>query len=250
MISGDSLRDLLSSLTPLEAAPRLLGARLRCVVPRDAPGLVDPSLAGEVVVRLVEVEAYAGEDDPGSHGFSGRTPRTDVMFGDAGRLYAYFTYGMHTCGNVVVGPEGTCGAVLLRGAEVLSGHELARRRRAVTRRATAVPLRDGELARGPANLVRALGVTLADNGAELCGADGAAVEGGSSTLELVLLDDADFAELTPRIRRTLRTGVSGPGGIAPFDWRFHLEGATGVSPYLPHPTHRHATGRTPQSWYG
>ncbi len=87
----------------LEVAPDLLGAVVRHVSP-----------AGPVAVRLTEVEAYAGERDPGSHAFRGRTPRTEVMFGPPGRVYVYFTYGMHWCMNLVCGPEGEASAVLLR----------------------------------------------------------------------------------------------------------------------------------------
>ena len=78
-----------------------------------------------VTVRLTEVEAYAGAADPGSHAFRGRSPRTEVMFGPAGRLYVYFTYGMHFCANVVTGHEGTASAVLLRAGEVVAGHDVA-----------------------------------------------------------------------------------------------------------------------------
>ena len=107
------LRDVLSGPV-LEVAPRLLGAVLR---------------HGDVAVRLTEVEAYDGPDDPGSHAFRGPTPRNAVMFGPAGFLYVYFTYGMHHCCNVVTGPEGTPSAVLLRAGEVVAGVEVARARR-------------------------------------------------------------------------------------------------------------------------
>ena len=118
-----------------QVAPLLLGAVLR---------------AGPVAVRLTEVEAYAGAGDPGSHAFRGRTPRNAVMFGPAGRAYAYFTYGMHWCLNVVTGPEGEASAVLLRAGEVVDGIDLARERRPGAA--------DRDLARGPARLTKAIGV--------------------------------------------------------------------------------------------
>ncbi len=116
---------------------------------------------GEVAVRLTEVEAYRGADDPGSHAYRGPTPRTTVMFGPAGFAYVYFSYGMHWCANVVCGTEGTAAAVLLRAGEVVAGLELARSRRPAARR-------DAELARGPARLTRALGIGRAENGRDLC----------------------------------------------------------------------------------
>ncbi|MDP9416633.1 MAG: DNA-3-methyladenine glycosylase, partial [Actinomycetota bacterium] len=98
----------------LQVAPELLG----CVVVHDAP-------AGAVAVRLTEVEAYDGENDPGSHAFRGCTRRNEVMFGPPGHVYVYFTYGMHWCMNLVCRPAGVAGAVLLRAGEVVLGAELA-----------------------------------------------------------------------------------------------------------------------------
>ena len=124
--------------------------------------LTHRSADGIVSVRLTEVEAYAGEADPASHAWRGRTPRNQVMFGPAGFLYVYFSYGMHFCGNVVVGKEGQASAVLLRAGEVVDGVELARARRGAT-------VRDAALARGPANLMQAMGVDRSHDGAHLLG---------------------------------------------------------------------------------
>jgi DNA-3-methyladenine glycosylase len=126
---------------PLEVAPRLLGAVLT---------------HGGVSVRLTEVEAYAGPLDPGSHAHRGPTARNAVMFGPPGHLYVYFVYGMHFCANLVTGPEGDPGAVLLRAGEVVAGCDVARERRPGST--------DRDLARGPARLCRALGIDLSHNG--------------------------------------------------------------------------------------
>jgi DNA-3-methyladenine glycosylase len=188
----------------VEVAPLLLGAVLRHSTPE-----------GVVAVRLTEVEAYSGTgEDPGSHAHRGRTARNEVMFGEAGRLYAYFTYGMHTCANVVTGPPGSAGGVLLRGGEVVEGLELARARRTAARR-------DVDLARGPARLASALGITLADGGADLLG------------------DGAFLLRLGPPVRpeRVVtgpRVGVSGPGGDAErYPWRFWIADDPTVSQYRP-----------------
>jgi DNA-3-methyladenine glycosylase len=136
-------------------------------VARDLLGriMVARSAAGDVAVRLTEVEAYAGTDDPASHAFRGRTPRTAVMFGPPGHLYTYFVYGMHWCANVVTGPDGDASAVLLRAGDVIAGRDLAGARRpAVTR-----PER---LTRGPAGLATVLGLGRDASGADLCGPDG------------------------------------------------------------------------------
>ncbi len=164
-----------------------------------------------MTVRLTEVEAYQGEEDPGSHAFRGPTPRTAVMFGPPGHLYTYFTYGMHVCANVVCGPEGVASAVLFRAGEVVAGIETARERRTTSRS-------DADLARGPARLCVALGITLADGGADLA----------TSRVRLTLPDRVSGFEQGPR------TGVSGDGGGTQFSWRFWMPGEPSVSPYKAH----------------
>jgi DNA-3-methyladenine glycosylase len=184
----------------LEVAPRLLGAVLRSTTP-----------AGVVAVRLTEVEAYDGPNDPGSHAYRGRTARNAVMFGPPGHLYVYFTYGMHFCMNVSAGPDGQPSAVLLRAGEIVEGSELARERRGA-----AVPDRD--LARGPARLCTALGIDRAANDADLL-AQGSAVQ---------LLSGPGFAgvpETGPRVG--LREAADRP-------WRFWIGDDPTVSVYRPH----------------
>ncbi len=162
----------------------------------------------DVSVRLTEVEAYLGEHDPGSHAFRGRTRRSAVMFGPAGHLYVYFSYGMHVCANIVVGAEGEATAVLLRAGEVVAGLDVARSRRVTSKT-------DADLARGPARLCVALGISLADDGARLG--------------ELFRLD------LPPHpiavVETGPRTGVSGEGGSDAYPWRFWIPGNSSVSPY-------------------
>jgi DNA-3-methyladenine glycosylase len=176
-----------------EVAPRLLGWVLR---------------KGDVAVRLTEVEAYAGEADPGSHAYRGRTPRTAVMFGPPGRLYCYLSYGVHVCANVVVGETGTASAVLLRAGEVVAGLETAR-----TRRPGAA---DHQLARGPGLLCRTLGIALDDDGCDLA-------EGG------VRLEPGTVGR---EFRRGPRTGLR----LAPDrDWRFWLPDEPSVSAHRRHP---------------
>jgi len=216
----ERLHDVLSS-DALAAAPLLLGA----IVSRVGDD-------GErVAVRITEVEAYLGERDPGSHAFRGRTPRTAVMFGLGGHVYAYFSYGMHICLNVVCGVDGVASACLLRAGEVVEGADAARRRRLATRRARpGAPLRDRDLARGPANLAAALGVSLADSGLP--------IDRPPYSLEL-----PDAPVDAASIVRGLRVGLSAPGGLDPFHWRFWIDGDPTVSAYTPHRTVREAGRR-------
>lgn len=192
---------------PVAVAPRLLGARLTATGP-----------AGTVTVRITEVEAYRGEEDPGSHAFRGRTARNAAMFEPAGAVYVYSIYGMHRCMNLVCGPAGLSRAVLLRAGEVLDGRETARSRRPAAKR-------DRDLARGPARLCAALGLTLDDDGARLGG------PGSRFSLELPGAGEVPDAAT---IRSGPRTGLSGPGGDGgTYPWRFWIDGDPTVSPYKP-----------------
>lgn len=134
----------------LEAAPRLLGLWLDV---RSGSGRI---VGGSVV----EVEAYSGADDPASHAYRGPTPRAEVMFGPPGRLYVYRSYGIHWCANVVCGPEGTAGAVLIRALEPRLGVEHMWSRRPKARVET-------DLCSGPGKLCAALGIGGDHNGVDL-----------------------------------------------------------------------------------
>ncbi|WP_035841660.1 DNA-3-methyladenine glycosylase [Kitasatospora azatica] len=193
-----------------EVAPDLLGRVLRCTLP-----------AGSVELRLTEVEAYQGPDDPASHAYRGRTARNAVMFGPPGHAYVYFTYGMHFCLNLVCGPELHPGGVLLRAGEVTGGVALARSRRSTSRR-------DHDLAQGPARLALALGVDRAQDGEDV-------------------VDGPVFSLLpgTPppaaRIRTGPRTGVA---TAADTPWRFWIDGDPTVSPYRAHTPRRRSPSKT------
>jgi DNA-3-methyladenine glycosylase len=162
------------------------------------------------VARLVEVEAYMGQDDPGSHAYRGPTRRTATMFGPPGVMYVYFTYGMHWCANVVCSPEGTASAVLLRAAEPLRGLDVMRQSRWHGQRQQ----HDRDLCRGPARLCEAFGITGSDDGADLLACDG----------ELWLVDDG--ASGHESVATSRRIGLS-RGAELP--WRFFVPGSAWVS---------------------
>ncbi|MFD7010692.1 DNA-3-methyladenine glycosylase [Rhodococcus jostii] len=187
--------------------------RLHRAEPVDAARIVLGStlVVGDVRIRIVEVEAYGGEKDgpwpdPASHSYRGRTPRNEVMFGPAGHLYVYRSYGMHFCMNVSYGPVGVAGGVLLRAGEVLDGCATVQARRPrVTRPA--------EWARGPGNLGSATGVTLAENGAALFESD--------SPVRLEVAESDGWVS-GPRV------GVS---TAADRPWRFWIPESPAVSAY-------------------
>jgi DNA-3-methyladenine glycosylase len=192
----DDLAGLLQQPGP-EAAPALLGRRLSHVTDE-----------GTVTVELTEVEAYAGGLDPASHAHRGPTTRNQVMFGPAGRLYVYLSYGVHWCCNIVTGADGEASAVLLRAGRVVEGADLAR-----DRRGPQVP--EPALARGPGCLCRALGIRREHDGAGLL-----------ATGPLRLLPGEPVG--TARISSGPRVGVRLAHDVP---WRFWVTGDPTVSTY-------------------
>ncbi len=187
-----------------EVAPELLGK----LIVRDDPE------AGRIALRLVEVEAYAGTDDPGSHGYRGPTARNATMFGEPGHLYVYFTYGMHWCANVVCGRAGWASAVLLRAAAPVDGLDVIRARRPAARR-------DRDLCSGPARLAQALALTREHDGVDL-------VRG-----LLRIVDDGVAPPSAPAA--SVRIGLA-PGKGREHPWRWYVPGDPNVSPGRPRVT--------------
>jgi DNA-3-methyladenine glycosylase len=185
----------------LPAARLLLG----CQLVADRP-------EGQVAVRLVELEAYRGSDDPAAHSYRGRTARNAVMFGPPGHLYVYFIYGMHFCANVSCLPDGQAGAVLLRAAEVVSDLEVARLHRPTARS-------DAELARGPARLATLLGLRREHNALDLTDP--------ASPVRLLPSDPVP----TELVRTGPRVGVA---AAQDRPWRFWVHGSPAVSAYRRH----------------
>ncbi|MFI8632870.1 DNA-3-methyladenine glycosylase [Microbacterium sp. NPDC077663] len=202
-------RDVLEGL-PAEVAPTLLGGELRVT-----------TASGAVALRITEVEAYHGRGtgalvDPGSHARMGPTARNAKMWGEPGHLYVYLSHGIHSCVNVVCGPDGVAGGILLRAGEVVEGADVAHARRPAARLAR-------DLARGPGRLGDAVGLRhpVHDGIDAVTGAEQA---GASARLFL-------RAEPLGEIATGPRVGVAGVAGTDAFPWRFWIPGDPTVSTF-------------------
>ena len=197
-MEGRQLTEQELAVEPVDAARLLLGCVLESTTPE-----------GVVGVRIVEVEAYRGYDDPASHCHRGKTPRNEVMFGPAGHLYVYFVYGMHFCCNVVSLTDGEPGAVLIRAGEVVKGSELAHIRRPSARG-------QAELAKGPARLTGVLGLDRSHNGVDLTSPE--------ASVRLYAGDPVSDSEVVsgPRVGITVAMEVP---------WRFWIADSPAVSTF-------------------
>ena len=214
-------RDRLLRLPTLEVAASLLGWRL-----------VRDDGDGRRVGRIVELEAYIGEDDRASHARFGRTVRNQVMYGPPGRAYVYLVYGMHDCLNIVTEPVGTPAAVLVRAVEPLEGVALMRasRARRATERRRASPgassrsaspgtIADHRLAAGPGLVCAAFALDRSLTGHDLFDPDGT-----------VRLEPPPATEPVPSVVARPRVGVAYAG--APWTdvpWRLAILGNPAVS---------------------
>jgi DNA-3-methyladenine glycosylase len=191
---------------PRDVAPALLNKLLVRHTDRDGD-------ADDRIGRIVEVEAYCGEIDPGSHAYRGMTARNRTMFGPPGGLYVYFTYGMHWCANAVCGDDGEGVAVLLRALAPVAGLNAMRAARPRARR-------DRDLCSGPAKLCQALGLERGFDGADLVTGDRG----------VVVCDDG-----TPPPAEPVQTTRVGLSAGAEHPWRWHVPGDHNVSRVAPGP---------------
>jgi DNA-3-methyladenine glycosylase len=181
------------------------------------PRVVAPELLNKLLVagsragRIVEVEAYCGREDPGSHAYRGLTPRNAVMFGPPGRLYVYRSYGVHWCANAVCRPDGVGEAVLIRALAPVSGTE---EMRAARSRGQIHPLAERDLCRGPGRLCQALGIGGEHNGADLVA--------GDRGVQIVDDDVVPPSEPGVSVRIGLTKGAEHP-------WRYFVAGDRHVS---------------------
>lgn len=165
-----------------------------------------------MTVEITEVEAYSGDTDPASHAHRGPTDRNRVMFGEAGHLYVYFSYGMHWCANIVTGEPGQGWGVLLRAGRVVEGIDLARKRRGIR-------VTDRNLARGPACLAQALGIDQSLSAADVLAGSPLALETGRVVEQFQIATG-------PRVGVRLAADVP---------WRFWIAGDPTVSAYKRNP---------------
>lgn len=192
----------------LDVAPELLG---RILVSGVGPE--------RVAVRITEVEAYRGMDDPASHAYRGPTKRNQVMFGPPGHLYLYLIYGMHWCANIVTGTDGIASAVLLRAGRVVAGEGVAALRRPAVHKPEL-------LARGPAGLATVLGWGPQQYGADLCAGP-----------ELSLRAGAPPVAISSGPRVGIRVGTE-------HSWRFWITDDVSVSTFRPGKLRPKAAGKT------
>ncbi|MDT3316326.1 DNA-3-methyladenine glycosylase [Microbacterium sp. KSW4-11] len=202
-------REALEGL-PADVAPTLLGGELRVT-----------TAGGLVALRITEVEAYHGRGtgvlaDPGSHARMGPTARNATMWGEPGHLYVYLSHGIHSCVNVVCGPEGVAGGILLRAGEVVEGQDAAHARRPAARLAR-------DLARGPGRLGDAVGLRhpIHDGIDAVTGAE----QAGARARLFVRAEPLGGIATGPRV------GVAGVAGTDAFPWRFWIPGDPTVSAF-------------------
>ncbi len=157
--------------------------------------------------RIVEVEAYCGSIDAAAHSFRGKTARNATMFGPPGRMYVYFTYGMHWCCNAVCGETDEGVAVLLRALAPLSGLQAMHAARPKAQR-------DRDLCRGPARLAQAMGISGQHDGIDLVTGNGG----------FCIVDDGTPPPLEPVV--TTRVGIR---LAAAENWRWYVRGDANVS---------------------
>ena len=165
--------------------------------------LVSESPEGRTAGRIVETEAYAGYNDAACHSYKRKTAleshRTNIMFGCGGHAYVYLIYGMYNCFNVVANAQGEPEAVLIRALEPLEGIELMAKRRGTDMQKN--------LCSGPGKLCMAMGITLADYGADLCCG------------ERLFIAQGDFAA-DEDVRSTPRINVDYAGEASGYPYRF------------------------------
>jgi len=176
--------------------PRVFFARPTLTIAPEILGkvLVYNSLKGKMAAKIVEVEAYIGENDPACHAFGGPSARSRPLFGKPGTTYVYFIYGMYYCFNFVTEPEGKAAALLLRAAEPLEGMEIMRQH--------SPGKTDTQLLNGPGKFCRSFGIDLAHNGLDLTDAT-------------IYLEDRSYLATDPK-----RSGRIGITKAADLQWRF------------------------------